>query len=1053
MFRNNLKWFIQPIELYCDHICTIRISRNLLNCEQNIILLGMYIPPKGSPYYKHSGVDCHLAYVESCLLDITVKYPEDFLICCGDLNSRTANYQIDSTDDNHPPFSNDFDPHDSLTESRNSQDSVLNEFGEMLLEICACFRLCILNGEKRGDQNGSFTYISTHGCSVVDYCIASYDFANCISAFRVCSRTESPHMPLSFEISSSLIFPDQNVSFEKVVWEKEKLADFVDLMGSDQVKNKLFFATKAIDESVNKALQEFTMCLQDAAKCMCKPIKIGNKPKVGSVWYDKECLDKKKQTRKALILYKKSASEADRNAYCDQRKQYKKLLNDKKTDYKEAQLKLLLQNSSDSQTFWHQVRRHRRKLATPSTISKNEWRTHFEQLLNFQAISDSPCVPNEPLVFDAFLDAEISESDVTNAFKHLKNNKAPGPDGIINEVLKASEKEITPFLVQYFNKIFNTGIFPEAWTKSIIVPIHKKGDVNNVDNYRGISLIDGVNKLFTHIINKRITEWAEANDVLCDGQAGFRRSYSTTDQIFTLYACIEKYLSRSGKFYVAYIDFRKAFDTVKPTLLWTILIRTGIEGKMLRILRSMYRTVQTCVRSAAGSTDYFSCLQGLKQGCLASPTLFSLFINELAFEIIQKGQHGVQFLPNDIEIFLLLFADDIALLSSTVIGLQNQLHSLHSAAYKLSLEVNLGKSKVMVFRKGGYLSAKEKWFYGTDQLEIVNSYRYLGLIFSTRLSFRIATCGEHLIKAKRGTIEILQTLRRLSCSTPKLFFKLFDSQIVPSLLYGAELWGFEEYVSIERVHIQACKLLLNVPTFTPNDMVLGELGRYPLYINSAIKVIKFWFRLLKQDNSRYSKKAYIMLHNAQQKDPGCSNWVSKVKYLLCSNGFGFVWMHGGVGDEKQFIISFRERLKNCFCQKWFSHLATSERFALYNSFKDLFQCERYLDVIHSRIYKTALTRLRCGVSRFNAHRMRFTTSYNERSCPFCANIVEDEHHILYVCPKYSSLRDKYPVRKFPHARTNTERVCMLYQVSDTESLLKVSKFLFCAVKLRENSLN
>ncbi len=351
-----------------------------------------------------------------------------------------------------------------------------------------------------------------------------------------------------------------------------------------------------------------------------------------------------------------------------------------------------------------------------------------------------------------------------------------------------------------------------------------------MDNYRGISLLSVLGKVFTFILNKRLTEWTDSNDVLSDAQAGFRKTYSTTDHIFTLYACIEKYMLRNGKFYVAYVDFSKAFDTVQHPILWNILLRAGVKGRMIRILKSMYSTIKACVRCGSSCTEYFDCLQGLKQGCLLSPTLFSLFINELAHDMTSSGRHGVQFSPNDIEIFIMLFADDIILMSATIAGLQNQLNVLHDCTQRLHLNVNLSKTKVMIFRKGGHLSVKEQWVFGNQRLEVVNSYKYLGFIFSTKLSFDVATNGEHLTRARRGTFEIIKTLRKLGCSSPSLFFKLFDAQIVPSLLYGSELWGIKARESIEKVHIQACKLFLNVPPHTPNDMVYGELGRFPLYI-------------------------------------------------------------------------------------------------------------------------------------------------------------------------------------------------------------------------------
>ena len=121
-----------------------------------------------------------------------------------------------------------------------------------------------------------------------------------------------------------------------------------------------------------------------------------------------------------------------------------------------------------------------------------------------------------------------------------------------------------------------------------------------------------------------------------------------------------------------------------------------------------------------------------------SPILFSLLINELANEIFAKARHGIPIGPADIELFLLLVADDLTLLASTVAGLQNQLNVLSATAGRLCLTMDLDKSKVIVFRKDGFLAAKEKWFFGGAVLEVVNNYKYLGLTFSTGLSFTAA---------------------------------------------------------------------------------------------------------------------------------------------------------------------------------------------------------------------------------------------------------------------------------------------------------------------------
>ena len=106
----------------------------------------------------------------------------------------------------------------------------------------------------------------------------------------------------------------------------------------------------------------------------------------------------------------------------------------------------------------------------------------------------------------------------------------------------------------------------------------------------------------------------------------------------------------------------------------------------------------------------------MRQGDVCSPVLFSL--NELILEVIKKGRHGASFTNNDLELFILLLADDLVLLSETVVGLQTQLNSLHRTAASLQLKVNMSKSNVIVFRKGGYLGARERWTYDLSLIHI-----------------------------------------------------------------------------------------------------------------------------------------------------------------------------------------------------------------------------------------------------------------------------------------------------------------------------------------------
>ena len=112
-------------------------------------------------------------------------------------------------------------------------------------------------------------------------------------------------------------------------------------------------------------------------------------------------------------------------------------------------------------------------------------------------------------------------------------------------------------------------------------PFTKKGDRNNPDNYRSITSTSVVSKVYTHILNRRLTNWAEREDKLIEEQAGFRSDYSTMDHIFTLYALVQKYIMKNSKLYVAFVDIKKTLDSVHKNVLWHVLRKSSIKGKCI----------------------------------------------------------------------------------------------------------------------------------------------------------------------------------------------------------------------------------------------------------------------------------------------------------------------------------------------------------------------------------------------------------------------------------------------------------------------------------------
>ena len=298
------------------------------------------------------------------------------------------------------------------------------------------------------------------------------------------------------------------------------------------------------------------------------------------------------------------------------------------------------------------------------------------------------------------------------------------------------------------------------------------------------------------------------------------------------------------------------------------------------------------------------CSRGLKQGDSCSPVLFSLLTNELANEIVLEGKHGITLPPDILQILIMLFADDVVLLSNTIVGLQQQLNVLRDTAKRLHLVVNFEKSQVVIFRNGGYIAAREKWFYDGMKLKIVNHYKYLGITFSTGLTFSYAL-KDMSDRARKGVLGILRLLRRLGEQCPKLFFKLFDCQIQPMLTYGSGVWG----------------------------IVYGESGRYPLYVHTYTRCIKYWLNLVRMPNSRLPCKSHRMLYDLHCKNK--NNWVSYVCFTLYRYGCGFVWENQGVCNMNRFLCEFRQQLIDCCLQDWYSAMASKDRLAFYSSFKNL----------------------------------------------------------------------------------------------------------------------
>ena len=145
-------------------------------------------------------------------------------------------------------------------------------------------------------------------------------------------------------------------------------------------------------------------------------------------------------------------------------------------------------------------------------------------------------------------------------------------------------------------------VYPACWSEGVITPIHKKGSLDETNNYRGITLINTLSKIYSHILNNRLLNWASEQNKISEFQFGFQKNKSTVDCIFLFHSIISKILDKKEKLYCCFIDYQKAFDSVNRSFLWQKLLRNGCSKIMLKALYAMYQSVKSCVRYKGNHT-------------------------------------------------------------------------------------------------------------------------------------------------------------------------------------------------------------------------------------------------------------------------------------------------------------------------------------------------------------------------------------------------------------------------------------------------------------------
>ena len=402
---------------------------------------------------------------------------------------------------------------------------------------------------------------------------------------------------------------------------------------------------------------------------------------------------------------------------------------------------------------------------------------------------------------------KISQKEIDNAIKNLKNSSSSGPDEITSKFVKLSAPILIPALDKIFNLALKSGIYPNKLKIAKVVPVYKKGVSTLVSNYRPISILNTINKIFEKILHIRLTKFIEDSNLLYKYQFGFRKNHSTELALIEIVDQIRLSLDNNNMTCGIFIDLSKAFDTVNHDILIGKLEHYGIRGKALDLIRSYLndREQYAIIDKCKSSTKPIRC--GVPQGSVLGPLFFILFINDLP-NCCPLG--NVRIFADDTNVFF--HGASIEELIKTAKDILSNLNYWF-AANKLTL--NADKSSFTIFKsqRKKIDNIPNSINFLNYKIERTSSVRFLGLVLDENLNFDLHI--NEVCNKLKTLFHVFYSIRNfLSKENIKT---IYYSLIYSRIKYGIAVYGQAGLTKMKRIQILQNRLL---------KVLAGKKNRY-----------------------------------------------------------------------------------------------------------------------------------------------------------------------------------------------------------------------------------
>ncbi|XP_063598682.1 uncharacterized protein LOC134775152 [Penaeus indicus] len=507
-----------------------------------------------------------------------------------------------------------------------------------------------------------------------------------------------------------------------------------------------------------------------------------------------------------------------------------------------------------------------------------QWTLHFSTLLNqTSAVADEALegIQQCPIILE--LDAPPNTAETVAAVKQLQTGKAPGPDGIPAEVFKAGGEALITHLTRLFQVFWANGKLPQDFRDANIIHLYKnKGDRSSCDNHRRISLLSIAGKILARTLLNRITKHI-LDDMVSESQCGFRKQRGTVDMVFAIRQIQEKCVEQHHDLHLLFIDLTKAFDTVNRPALWAILSKLGSPPRFVEIIRSFHDGMLGRVIENGDASDPFPVANGVKQGCVLAPTLFSLLFAQMLSAALAQTSAGVTVhYRTDGDFFNIrrlkahskvrqavvrdfLFADDCALAAHSEEDLQELADCFATAAKMFGLTISIKKTEVLRQLAPNTTRPPPNITMDGNTLKNVESFKYLGSSINSAANLDDEVLCR-ISQASRAFGRLHTRIWQERGISTKTKLSVYWAVELPSLLYGCEIWTcYRRHIKkLDQFHLRCLRKILRVSwkDREPNQEILRRAGLTGIEAMLSQSQLRWSGHVTRMDDSRLPKQLF-----------------------------------------------------------------------------------------------------------------------------------------------------------------------------------------------------